>query len=189
MTSHQSDLDGVQPAGVGQRLAARLIDLAVSIVLAFVFVIPVSIVLLPLALLLNSTGHREVWGAIGGGISLLLAFVMVEWVLLVRRQGQTLGKGLLGLRVVSDITQENLTMGQAAIRMLVLLVPNYSPIALLAWVINLVAALVDRPRGRAVHDLAARSRVVRAPKRPVNVKADLLMAMPVPQKVNLTKGL
>jgi len=197
-----------EPAPAWRRLVARTIDLAIAFPLALILCVPVTIVGLPLVAILNSSGNEEAWGPIGAGLALLLAYVCLEWLLLIRRDGQTLGKGLMGLRVVrasrADRAGGSRLAGVAAIaRLAVLLAPfaflsaagsDEGPddawdilayVGVLSLVLSLLLAAIPASR-RSVHDLAAGSRVVRAPTRPVHLIADLRMAMPVPQ-VNLSK--
>jgi uncharacterized RDD family membrane protein YckC len=171
------------PAPLGRRLAARLIDIAFATALSFVLVIPVCLVLLPLALALNAAGNQELWGAIGGGTCLVLAFVCMEWLLLVRRQGQTLGKGLMGLRVVRQAPDGAVALASvpALLRLIGLGLLTFTPIGAFGFLANVLCSVADRPRRRMLHDFPARSRVVRAPKREVALAADLRMALPVPQ--------
>ena len=191
-TQHFRDGDGViMPGGFWRRIAARLIDLLFATLLAFVLVIPVTLAFLPVAFVLDATGHTDAWGTFGAGVCLFLAFVCMEWLLLVRRQGQTLGKGLMGLRVVrNDNSALSLRSWPAVLRLAILAALVFTQLSVVGWFANLIVVLVDRPRGRAIHDFAASSRVVRAPKRSVNLRADLRMALPVPQAagVSLTKA-
>jgi uncharacterized RDD family membrane protein YckC len=175
-------------APLWRRLVARLVDVAVAVPLSFAFCVPVAIVFLPIYLPLKRDGAAyDATLTVGAWTCIFLAFVAIEWLLLVRRDGQTLGKGLMGLRVVRDDKRaEVLPWGSAFVRMLVLLGLNYSPALLVAWPVNLVVVLCNRRR-KALHDFAAGTRVVRASKRAVNLKADFMMAMPVPTRVSLDK--
>ena len=191
----------LEPAPAWRRLVARTIDLTLAFPLALLLCIPVTLVLLPLALVLKSSGDDDAWSAIGGGLALLLAYVCLEWLLLIRRDGQTLGKGLMGLRVVrasGDAPVARLAGGPALARLVLLLLPlvllslaggddgpdeiwDYLAYAgLLSFLVSLLLASVPASR-RSVHDLVAGSRVVLAPRRPVHFMEDLRMAMPVPQ--------
>ena len=177
-----------RPAPLWRRVVARLIDVAVAVPLSFVFVLPVAVVMFPIYIWLERGGSA--WEAtldIGAWACIFLAFVAIEWLLLVRRDGQTLGKGLMGLRVIRDDKRaEVLPWGSGFLRMLVLIGLNYSPAAVIAWPANLLVAVCN-PRRKMLHDFAAGTRVVVAPKRPVDLKADFMMAMPTPTKVSLQK--
>jgi len=72
-----------QPAPFWRRLLARLLDLVFSMVLAFILVIPVTLIALPFMPLMGP----DSWGPIGGITCLALAYVVLESFLLVRRQG------------------------------------------------------------------------------------------------------
>jgi uncharacterized RDD family membrane protein YckC len=124
----------------------------------------------------------------------------------VRRRGQTLGKGLMGLRVVASRpgASPEVTLPAALVRLLVLFLPfvlgslagghpaspvlgalgNFAFVALLVTVI--LAALCWSYR-RAVHDYASGTRVVTAPRRNIVLRDD--MRMMVPGKVDMTKRL
>lgn len=84
------------PAPFWRRLAARSIDLLICLPLTFVAVIPVVLVILPLSLVLSD----DAASSLGAFLCFLIAYSLVEYFLLRRRSGQTLGKGLMGLRVV-----------------------------------------------------------------------------------------
>ncbi len=193
-------------APVLRRLTARVLDLAFSLLLTFIVAIPVVIVLLlasPVIALFSPDSAYEV-GFAGAVLSYVIAYVVIEVFLLVRREGQTLGKGLMGLRVVPAGGQEAaaLALPAAITRMLIIFVPfvlasaaggnpDSGILNALAWmgllslITSLVLAAIPSGRRRAVHDLAARSRVVMAPKRRIEWKRDARMM--VPGKIEMTK--
>ncbi len=110
-------------APFGRRLAARLLDLLFALPLTFVMLIPVTIVMLPVLLALDEdSAAYDIAIAIGASAAYFLAYVALEWFLLVGREGQTLGKGLLGLRAVSS-SDRPLHLGPALVRLVVLLAP------------------------------------------------------------------
>ncbi|MFC3960780.1 RDD family protein [Nocardia jiangsuensis] len=191
-----------EPAPFFLRLAARILDLAFCLVLTFAVAIPVGLLVLPVAALAGESAEDAVL-TLGIWLCYFIAYVGLEVFLLMRRDGQTLGKGLLGLRVVpaGEWARPRLAPGPATIRMLIIFLPfvfmslagSYPEselldgIALAGVFVSLVSlVLATLPgRRRAVHDLAARSRVVRAPRRKIELRKDLPMALP--GKVDLGK--
>jgi uncharacterized RDD family membrane protein YckC len=113
----------LRPAPFWRRLVARLIDFAIAFPLAFVLVLPVVVVLAPIWMALGTSGiddwENRIWGPIGGAVCLFLSFVVLELFLLVNRNGQTLGKGLMRIQVVR-VDERPLTVGASAIRLAVL---------------------------------------------------------------------
>lgn len=193
-----------QPAPFLRRLAARVIDLVLALVVTFVIALPMAIVVALTTPLLG----RGLWWGIAAAICYFLAYVGLEVFLLVRRGGQTLGKGLMGLRVVPAGTDaansDQLAIGPVTVRMLLILAPfvllgiagsaaqdgqpsQLAGIAMLALLIDLVLAAIPTRRRQALHDLAAGTRVVIAPKRNIQWRQDVRMM--VPGKVDMTKRL
>ena len=192
-----------EPAPFWRRLLARLLDLLFALVLTFVLVVPVTLIALPLLPVMN---RAEVWGPVGGSTCLFLAYVGLEMFLLVRRDGQTLGKGLMGLRVVPRAPQSTrLSLPAALLRLVVLLVPfvlisvaggilkdtaagtTVTGLSLLVLLSSLIMAALRSSGGRTVHDLLAGSRVVVAAKRGVVLREDLRMMLP--GKIDMVKRL
>ncbi len=190
-------------APFGRRLAARILDLLFALALTFVMVIPVGIVFVPLSLAVDEgSAAYDALIATAASLAYFLAYVALEWFLLVRRDGQTLGKGLMGLRVVPTGTGP-LTLRSAFVRLAILLVPFVmfsvagsddgadtvwdflAYLGLFTIMASLVLAALRRNHRRTVHDLAASSRVVTASKRGINLRADLPMM--VPRKVSFEK--
>jgi uncharacterized RDD family membrane protein YckC len=191
-----------QPASFWRRLLARIIDLGFSLVLAFVLVIPVGLIMFPFVPLVD----RNIWTSIGAGVCYFLAYVALEFFLLVRRNGQSLGKGLMGLRVVTanERTSDQVQPAEAMTRLFVLFAPfvlgsisggnsnvpilvalgNLAFVALLATLVLTAVPVWNR---RALHDYAARTRVVQAPRRGVSLRQDVRMM--VPGKIDMTKRL
>jgi uncharacterized RDD family membrane protein YckC len=178
----------LRPAPFWRRLVARLIDFAIAFPLAFVLVLPVVVVLAPIWLALGASdiddwGDR-IWGPIGGSVCLFLSFVVLELFLLVNRNGQTLGKGLMRIRVVR-VDERPLTVGASAVRLAVLFGVNWfwHEVNVFLLLANMVAVTVDRRRRRAAHDWAARTRVVMADRRSIKF-ADVKLMAP---KISMTK--
>lgn len=140
-------------AGLGERFGAALLDLLVlsTICLAaqFVtgFVVPRPTT--PDALVAYASAMLVVSAAVS-----LLALVYYT---LGNRTSQTLGKRLVGTRVVHYRTRERLGWGRSFLRALMLFV--------LALPAGLGFLSVLGPERRGWHDLAANSIVVRAPER------------------------
>ncbi|AUY51577.1 RDD family protein [Streptomyces sp. CB01881] len=162
------------PAGLGRRLAARLVDTAVLAVVATAAAVPLgSSVMTHLqhkldqARMASSLTRRQVdvWlvdGVVVGKFAVLvgiLAFVgLLYEVLPTARTGQTFGKRLARIRVVDaapSAARVRLTVGRSLCRWLV---RNASAVLLL----GLVWPVFDRPARRGWHDRAARTRVVRS---------------------------
>ncbi|MEV0355514.1 RDD family protein [Nocardia sp. NPDC050697] len=191
-----------EPAPFFRRLAARILDLAFCLLLTFAVAIPVGLVVVPVAVVAGEASEDVVLG-LGAWLCYFLAYVGLEVFLLMRRDGQTLGKGLLGLRVVpaGEWARPRLAPGPATARMLIIFLPfvfmslagSYPESELLdgialagvfASLVSLVLAMLPGRR-RALHDLASGSRVVRAPRRKIELKKDLLMTLP--GRVDLSK--
>lgn len=199
----------LETASVRRRLIARLVDLLFLVPITFLAAIPAAIICIPFYAALGA----DAGALIAAFLSFVLAYLGIEFFLLLRRDGQTLGKGLLGLRVVQAGKDVTLTPGQALRRIAVLLGPfilaiaafylsyengepgegGFSDALLTIWLVVLLACLVtaavDRARRRGVHDRVAGSRVVRAPKRAVTA-GDFMMMVPSTKNlgpVDLTK--
>ncbi|MFD9594960.1 RDD family protein [Kitasatospora sp. NPDC059973] len=161
------------PAGLGRRLAARLVDTAVLAVVATATAIPLgnSVVShvqqkLDQARMASALTRRQVdvWlvdGVVLGKVAVLfavLAFVGVLYeVLPTARTGQTFGKRLVRIRVVDaapSAARGRLSLARSLARWLA---RNASAVLLL----GLVWPLFDRPARRGWHDRMAGTRVVR----------------------------
>lgn len=192
-----------QDAPFFRRLAARLIDLAVCLALTFLIAVPLSLPMY-LAILAVGEAHKNSVLSVGAWLCYFAAYIGLEVFLLIRRDGQTIGKGLLGLRVVpaSAWARPQLALRQAAVRMLIIFLPFFlmsvsgsnpesaalNVLALLGFgtfVVSCVLAMMTANGRRAVHDLVTGTRVVRAATRKVEVKKDLLMVLP--GRVDLAK--
>ncbi|NMO05211.1 RDD family protein [Gordonia sp. TBRC 11910] len=104
-----------------RRLGARLLDLVFCYALAFILAVPVALILfLPIIVFMDEV--PDIMPSIGAIICLFLAYVGTEGFLLVRREGQTLGKGLLGLRVI-PVGNSRLSLLSALVRLAVILSP------------------------------------------------------------------
>ncbi|MEE1937881.1 RDD family protein [Streptomyces sp. TRM 70361] len=168
----QAALRQARPAGLGRRLAARLVD---GLVLAAV----TGAVAYPFAG--RSADHireqvraaeqagvtREVWlvdGTTGVYLAIVLGafllFGLLYEVLPTARWGRTPGKKLFGVRVLDIEEQDPPSFGAALRRWLV-----FGPLALLGiGVVNAAWCLFDRPWRQCWHDKAARTFVARGPE-------------------------
>jgi uncharacterized RDD family membrane protein YckC len=189
----------VESAPFGRRLLARLLDLSFALALTFLLVIPVRLVMFPFVPLVD----RDLWAGVGAAACYFLAYVALEFFLLIRRQGQTLGKGLMGLRVVSSRSASpEVTVAAALSRLLVLFLPFVlaslagshpaSPVfsslgnfAFVALVVTVILAALRWSYRRALHDYASGTRVVTAARRKIVLREDVRMM--VPGRVDLTK--
>ncbi|WP_035793498.1 RDD family protein [Kitasatospora mediocidica] len=159
----------LRPAALGRRVAARLLDglilVAVAAATALPFVadteahVQVRLAQARTASLL--TGREvQVWlvdGVVLGRLALLLGVLLVAGLLVevlpTARTGRTLGKRLLGLRVVRTDGRRPPTLARSLARWLV------GQLCVLT-VLSLFAVLFDRQGRRGWHDRAAGTRVV-----------------------------
>ncbi|MEV5344789.1 RDD family protein [Streptomyces achromogenes] len=152
-----------RPAGLGKRLAARLIDLAVVGAVTAAAAVPLGLRAadhvqqkIDAARL---SGHQvTVWlidGTTGTGLGIVLAVLLLAGVLSevlpTVRWGRTLGKKLCGLEVRDIEAHEPPTFGPALRRWLVFSVPGL----LVVGVVGVLWCLFDRPWRQCWHDKAA----------------------------------
>jgi uncharacterized RDD family membrane protein YckC len=182
-----------EPAPFWRRLLARLLDLIFALALTFILVIPVVLLMFPFVPLVD----QDLWATIAAGACYFLAYIALEFFLLVRRGGQTLGKGLMGLRVVSSGSGaiSNVMVPAALARLVVLFVPFVllsvaggdpgstvkglmGNLAIVALLVSLVLAALPVLYRRALHDYLSNTRVVTAPKRKVAFREDVRMMLP-----------
>ncbi|MGW0879562.1 RDD family protein [Streptomyces sp. NPDC002671] len=152
-----------RPAGLGKRLAARLIDTLVVGAVTAAAAVPLGI---------RAADHIQdkidqaklsgrtvtVWlldGTTGAGLGIVLAVLLVFGVLYealpTAKWGRTLGKKLCGLEVRDIEGHEPPTFGRALRRWLVYVVPGLLGIGL----IGVLWCLFDRPWRQCWHDKAA----------------------------------
>lgn len=151
---------GVELATFGRRLAARLIDYILVVVAAVAFFVIMAVVTVAL------TGNTESTDAEGALWALLFFFgwglllFFYDWLYLAT-WGRTLGKMMLGVKVVGASDGGRLSQGQAMGRSAFFGFPQSLPI--LGHIFTLaesMAALGDG-RGRALHDRVAGTVVIR----------------------------
>ena len=140
---------GYRPAGVGPRIGAAALDGA----LGLVFMVPG---LLGLLAGLDAGGSDDGELLFAAGVIAAVAYGLVKDGLPV---GQSLGKRATGLMVVHLDSNRPCSIGQSAVRTLVLLFSNVVPV--LGWLVEpiLVLATADR---RRLGDRAAGTQVIRA---------------------------
>lgn len=110
----------VESAPFWRRLLARLADLIFALALTFLLVIPVGLLMFPFVPLAD----RDLWAVVAAATCYFLAYIALESFLLVRRRGQTLDKGLMGLRVIAlRGASPEVRLGAALSRLLVLFLP------------------------------------------------------------------
>ncbi|MFT3660668.1 MAG: RDD family protein [Gordonia sp. (in: high G+C Gram-positive bacteria)] len=192
-------------APIGKRIAARLLDLIFCLILTFILAVPAGLVAGIVSIFL-SDGVIDGWVIpLLATVCYFLAYVGMEVFLLIRRRGQTLGKGLMGLQVipVGASGETPIPVGLAVVRMLMIFLPfvfmsisgSYPEsgilnVIALVGLISLLMSLVmsaiplNGPH-RVLHDFAASTRVVQAGKRKIDLKEDL--GMMLPGKVDMTK--
>ncbi|MDN3263337.1 RDD family protein [Streptomyces sp. CSDS2] len=152
-----------RPAGLGKRLAARLIDLAVVGAVTAAAAVPLGIRAVDHVQqkidAARLSGHQvTVWlidGTTGTGLGIVLAVLLLAGVLYevlpTVRWGRTLGKKLCGLEVRDIEAHEPPAFGPALRRWLVFSVPGL----LVVGVVGVLWCLFDRPWRQCWHDKAA----------------------------------
>ncbi|GHC92994.1 hypothetical protein GCM10007079_41840 [Nocardiopsis terrae] len=151
---------GPPTAGFGVRLLARLIDYVLAFVTAaaFFFVMAVVTVLL--------TGNTETTDAEGELWAYLFVFgwgvllFFYDWLYLVT-WGRTLGKMMVGVKVVSASGGGGLSQGQAVGRSAFFCLPQSLPCVGHLFSTAESMAILGDTRGRALHDRVAGTLVVR----------------------------
>jgi uncharacterized RDD family membrane protein YckC len=134
---------------LGRRIGAMLID---TVLFAVVFVV------VGLATGGGHSGHHRAGVHLGGSATLVfLAITFAYFIACEGATGQTLGKRLLGIRVVSA-DGGSASWGQVTVRTLLRIV-DALPVL---YIVGLVTALATGERRQRVGDLAARTQVVPA---------------------------
>ena len=151
VTQRLKALEGVPLAGFRRRAQAFLVDMAVVLVLFVALELPDAL------REARATGHNvvvrfEPFKSLTGVAVVLAYFGLATWL----GNGRTLGKRLLGVRVVS-LTHERITLWQAVERAL-----GYGASALEAG-FGFLQVFVH-PNRRAVHDRIAETIVVAEPR-------------------------
>lgn len=148
----------MSPAPLGARAGAWLLDLLITPILPVALYLGLGVAFHP------DDIPRPIGFPIAGA---LLTFHLLYAPVLLQRAGrhagQTLGKQALGVRVVAGKTGGPVRSKKALLREIVgrsLL--GFIPLYLVA---DLLLAFLDRPDRRAIHDIIADTRVVRADER------------------------
>ncbi|PDP85175.1 hypothetical protein CQJ94_24580 [Glycomyces fuscus] len=149
-----------EPATFGRRLAARTIDYVLVVIAAVAFFVLMVVVTVLL------TGSEQTTDAEGTLWALLFFFgwgpllFFYDWLYLVA-WGRTLGKMMVGIKVVSAADGGRLSQGQAMGRSAFFGFPQSLPgVGHIFTLAESMAALGD-PRRRALHDRAAGTVVIR----------------------------
>ncbi|GGS47496.1 RDD family protein [Streptomyces cinerochromogenes] len=152
-----------RPAGLGKRLAARLVDLLAIGAITSAAAVPLGIRAVDHVQqkidAAKVSGHEvTVWlldGTTGTSLGIVLAVLLVAGVLYevlpTVRWGRTLGKKLCGLEVRDIEAHEPPTFGPALRRWLVFSVPGL----LVVGIVGVLWCLFDRPWRQCWHDKAA----------------------------------
>ncbi|MEK9520724.1 RDD family protein [Streptomyces venezuelae] len=160
-------LSGMPPlAESGKRIAARIIDW-------LIVAIPLAIIGIPFKIYSRATEDGSDFGdtinSLNGGSQLvfqlitIVAFVAYDTVM-VAKNGQTLGKKWLKLRVAMLNDGSTPPMSQSLLRAVVLWLPALVCCACLWPLLLLILILVDKPYKQGLHDKAAKTVVVSVPR-------------------------
>ncbi|MCX4981153.1 RDD family protein [Streptomyces sp. NBC_00572] len=160
-------LSGMPPlAESGKRIIARIIDW-------LIIAIPLAIIGIPLDIYSRATRDGNDFGdtvnSLNGGSQLvfqlitIVAYVAYDTVM-VARNGQTLGKKWMKLRVAMLNDGSTPPMNQSLLRAIVLWLPALICCACLWPLLILILILVDKPYKQGLHDKAAKTVVVSVPQ-------------------------
>lgn len=147
-------------ADSGKRVLARIIDW-------FIIFVPLALIGLPFRIydrVAEDGDVADVWRGDGGQWVLqlisIVAYVAYDTIMTAKRNGQTFGKQLMGLRVamLNDGSVPN--TNAALTRAMVLWLPALICCACLWPLLLLVLILLDKPYKQGLHDKAARTVVV-----------------------------
>lgn len=158
----------MESAPLWRRLIARVLDIVFALGLSFVLILPIGLTTY-IIYSVTSLFERDPMTAFTAAACYFVAYIGLEFFLLLRRDGQTLGKGLMGLRVVRAGGSAPLGAAQAFVRLVVLFTPfvlfsaaggapdsvtlgALSSLGGVVLVVSLVLAAVPRLKRRAVHD-------------------------------------
>ncbi|MFE9136844.1 RDD family protein [Streptomyces sp. NPDC007355] len=156
-------LSGMPPlAESGRRIFARIVDW-------LIIAIPLAIIGIPFDIYTRATDDGSDWGdtvnSLNGGSQLvfqlitIVAYVAYDTVM-TAKNGQTLGKKLMKLRVAMLNDGSTPPMSQSLLRAVVLWLPTLICCACLWPLLILILILVDKPYKQGLHDKAAKTVVV-----------------------------
>ncbi|PRH76024.1 RDD family protein [Streptomyces solincola] len=146
-------------APIGRRIMARLVDWVIV-------AIPLAIIGIPFDIYRRVTDEdvADVWTSSSTGQVVFQLITIVAYVaydtFFHRRNGQTLGKRLMGLRVGMLNDGRVPDTNAALIRAIVLWLPALICCACLWPLLILILILVDKPYRQGLHDKAAKTVVV-----------------------------
>ncbi|CAM5343406.1 hypothetical protein GCM10010329_35950 [Streptomyces spiroverticillatus] len=156
-------LAGMPPlASLGKRFVARLIDM-------LIVGIPMGLLGIPFGSYERITETTDDFGdtftQVTSGKSLLWSVIVIAVYLaydtiMTAKNGQTVGKRVMGLRVAMLNDGSTPQSSVALMRAAVLLVPALICCYCLWWLVNLVMVAVDKPYRQGLHDKAAKTVVV-----------------------------
>ncbi|WP_411110240.1 RDD family protein [Streptomyces sp. c-19] len=160
-------LSGMPPlAESGRRILARLIDW-------LIIAIPLAVIGIPFDIYARATDNDNDFGdtvnSLNGGSQLvfqlitIVAYVTYDTVM-TARNGQTIGKKLMKLRVAMLNDGSTPPMSQSLLRAVVLWLPALICCACLWPLLILILILVDKPYKQGLHDKAAKTVVVSVPQ-------------------------
>ncbi|WP_328944461.1 RDD family protein [Streptomyces sp. NBC_00250] len=160
-------LSGMPPlAESGKRIIARVIDW-------LIIAIPLAIIGIPFDIYSRATRDGNDFGdtvnSLNGGSQLvfqlitIVAYVAYDTVM-VAKNGQTLGKKWMKLRVAMLNDGSTPPMSQSLLRAIVLWLPALICCACLWPLLILILILVDKPYKQGLHDKAAKTVVVSVPQ-------------------------
>ncbi|MFD3725974.1 RDD family protein [Streptomyces sp. NPDC058671] len=160
-------LSGMPPlAESGKRIVARIIDW-------LIIAIPLAIIGIPFDIYSRATENGNDFGdtvnSLNGGSQLafqlitIVAYVAYDTVM-TARNGQTIGKKLMKLRVAMLNDGSTPPMSQSLLRAVVLWLPALICCACLWPLLILILILVDKPYKQGLHDKAAKTVVVSVPR-------------------------
>ncbi|MFF4169941.1 RDD family protein [Streptomyces sp. NPDC001744] len=159
-------LSGMPPlAETGRRVLARLIDWVIVAV-------PLALIGIPFRIYDRVTSDDDFGDAVGGfdgggqlvfQLITIVAYVAYDTVL-TARNGQTVGKKLMKLRVAMLNDGSTPPMNQSLLRAVVLWLPALICCACLWPLLLLILILVDKPYKQGLHDKAAKTVVVSVPR-------------------------
>lgn len=157
-------LSGMPPlAETGRRVLARLVDWVI-------IAVPLAVIGIPFDIYDRATVDGDDFQATwtGGGQLVFQLLTIVAYVtydtVLTAKNGQTLGKRLMKLRVAMLNDGSTPPMSQSLLRALVLWLPALICCACLWPLLILVLILVDKPYKQGLHDKAAKTVVVTVPQ-------------------------
>ncbi|WOI59218.1 RDD family protein [Streptomyces fradiae] len=152
-------------ADSGKRVLARLVDW-------LIIAVPLGLLGIPFGVydrVGDETGDfNDIWVSSGGGgqwlfqLISIVAYIGYDTYMTAKRNGQTLGKRMTGLRVAMLNDGSVPPVSAALTRAVVLWLPTLICCACLWPLLLLVLILVDKPYKQGLHDKAAKTVVVSA---------------------------